>query len=169
MGSEGALSKECQVLTNLGLAPDTPDTWNLLKLINPEGPVPIPPTILNDLAVLPADFNLLQALRSFPKCTAAGLLQGKDPKEDSHFLVGATLVALPKLKPNCPPDVRPIAVGEVLRRLTGKCLCQLLKSKAMEFFLPYQFGVACPNVAEKLQSPEWLQVNECDEKEHQCQ
>ena len=74
MGREGALSKECQVLTNLGLAPDTPDTWNLLKLKNPEGPVPIPPTILNDLAVLPADFNLLQALRSFPKCTAAGLL-----------------------------------------------------------------------------------------------
>eukprot|EP00731_Ephydatia_muelleri_P005848 Em0003g96a len=74
---------------------------------------------------------------------------GKAPKEASHFLAGATLVALPKLKPNCPPDVRPIAVGEVLRQLTGKCLCQLLKNKAMEFFLPYQFGVACLNGAEK--------------------
>ena len=48
------------------------DTWNLLKLKHPEGPVPTPPTALDDPAVLPADFNLLQALRSFPKCTAAG-------------------------------------------------------------------------------------------------
>ena len=178
---EGALSKACQALTNVGLAPDTPDTWNLLKLKHPEGPVPTPPTALDDPAVLPVDFNLLQALRSFPKCTAAGpsgmwiqhlidvssaplptpflstlkqlvnhLAAGKAPKEVSRFLAGATLVALPKQKPNCPPDVCPIAVGEVLRRLTGKCLYQLLKSKAMDFFLPYQFGVACPNGAEKV-------------------
>ena len=38
---DGALSKACQALTDSGLAPDTPDIWNLLKLKNPEGPVPI--------------------------------------------------------------------------------------------------------------------------------
>ena len=37
MGREGALSKECQALTNLGLAPDTPDTWNLVKIETPRG------------------------------------------------------------------------------------------------------------------------------------
>lgn len=65
--------------------------------------------------------------------------------EVSRFLAGATLVALPKMKPNALPDVRPIAIGEVLRRLTGKCLCHLLKNRAADFFLPRQFGVACPN------------------------
>ena len=145
---------------------------------HPEGPVPILPTVLDDHAVLPTDFNILQALRSFPKCWPSGmwiqhlidvssaplptpflstlkrlvnhLAAGKAPKEVSHFLAGAILVALPKLKPNCPPDVHSIAVGKVLRQLTGKCLCQLLKNKTMHFFLPYQYGVACPNGAEKV-------------------
>ena len=52
-------------------------------------------------------------------------------------------------KSNCPPDVRPIAVGEVLRRLTSKCVCHLIKHKAAEFFHPFQFGVACSWGAEK--------------------
>ena len=138
-------------------------------------------TVLDDPAVLHTDSNVLQALRSFPKCTAAGhfgmliqhligvssvplptsflstlkhlinphLAAGKAPKEASHFLARATLVALPTLKPNCPPDIRPIAVGEVLRQLTEKGLCHLLKNKAMEFFLPYQFDVAFLNGVEK--------------------
>ena len=45
---------------------------------------------------------------------------------------------------------RPIAVGEALRRLVGKCLCQITKWKASEYFSPYQFGVACPTGAEKI-------------------
>eukprot|EP00731_Ephydatia_muelleri_P021237 Em0013g964a len=47
-------------------------------------------------------------------------------------------------------DIRPIAVGKVLRRLTGKCLCTLTKHKATEFFQPLQFGVACPSGTEKV-------------------
>ena len=96
---------------------------------------------------MPLPTSFLSTLKHFIN---PHLAAGKAPKEASHFLAGATLAALPKLKPNCPPDVRPIAVGEVLRQLTGKCLCQLLKNKAMEFFLPYQFGVACLNGAEKV-------------------
>ena len=30
-------------------------------------------------------------------------------------------------------DIRPIAVGEALRRLTGKCLCIISRVKASEF------------------------------------
>ena len=41
-------------------------------------------------------------------------------------------------------------MGEALRRLTGKCLCALVRSKASEFFQPHQFGVACPMGAEKI-------------------
>ena len=59
---------------------------------------------------------------------------GKAPKELSIYLSGATLTALSKNKPNCPPDVRPITVGEVLRRLTSKYLCHQIKDKAAQFF-----------------------------------
>ena len=44
---------------------------------------------------------------------------------------------------NCPLDVRPIAVGETLRRLASKCICAIVKNKASEFFSPFQLGVAC--------------------------
>ena len=38
---------------------------------------------------------------------------------------------------------RPIAVGEVLRCLAGKCARALTKEKANDFFTPFLFGVAC--------------------------
>ena len=38
----------------------------------------------------------------------------------------------------------------MLRRLTGKCLCALVKLKASDFFEPLQFGVACPLGSEKI-------------------
>ena len=41
-------------------------------------------------------------------------------------------------------------MGETLRRLTGKCLCTLVKEKASEFFQPLQLGVACASGAEKI-------------------
>eukprot|EP00731_Ephydatia_muelleri_P007578 Em0003g1826a len=49
-----------------------------------------------------------------------------------------------------PPDIRPIAVGESLRRLTGKCICALVKDKASDLFQPLQLGVACSSGSEKI-------------------
>ena len=66
------------------------------------------------------------------------------------FLAGGCLIALNKNKEGCPPDIRPIAVGETIRRLTGKCMCALVKDKATEFFQPLQLGVACRAGAEKV-------------------
>ena len=40
-----------------------------------------------------------------------------------------------KIKEGGEWDVRPIAVGEVLRRCTGKCLCSVTKIKASQFFI----------------------------------
>ena len=40
--------------------------------------------------------------------------------------------------------MRPIAVGEVLRRLTSKCLCSAEREDARRFFGSLQVGVACP-------------------------
>ena len=59
----------------------------------------------------------------------------------SRYLAGGSLIALNKNKEGCAPDIRPIAVGETLRRLVGKCMCALLKEKAADFFQPTQFGV----------------------------
>ena len=53
---------------------------------------------------------------------------------------------------SAPPShyIRPIAVEETLRKLTGKCLCTLVKEKASDFFQPLQFGVSCALGSEKV-------------------
>ena len=76
------------------------------------------------------------------------LASRRAPVEVAKFLAGGSLVALIKDIPNCPHDIRPIAVGEALRRLTSKCLCILTKAKAAEYFEGYQTGVACPGGSE---------------------
>ena len=42
-------------------------------------------------------------------------------------------------------NVRPIAVGETLRRLVSKCRCALTKMKAAAFF-----DISCPSGSEKI-------------------
>ena len=127
--------------------------------------------------ILPPDFNVLTILKSFSKATACGpsslriqhllnaaevplpspfgallrdvvnlLASGKVPVSVSKFLARGSLTALDKNKPNSLP---PIAVGEALRRMVGKCLCAVTKEKASEYFAPLQMGVACPSEAEK--------------------
>ena len=64
------------------------------------------------------------------------LASGKVPVSVSKFLAGGSLTALDKNKPNSLPDIRPIAVGEALRRLVGKYLCAVTKEKASEYFAP---------------------------------
>ena len=68
------------------------------------------------------------------------LAAGRAPRELSEHLCGASLIALAKDD----NDVRPIAVGEVFRRLTSKCLCASVRDNARDFFEPLQVGVACP-------------------------
>ena len=65
------------------------------------------------------------------------LAQGRACATAAPCLAGAVLVAVPKPE----GGVRPIAIGEVLRRLTGKCLLETVKG---EFFWPAQLGVAIP-------------------------
>ena len=45
-------------------------------------------------------------------------------------------------------DLRPIAVGESLRRLTSKCLCATVKDFVKDLLTPLQVGVSCPLGAE---------------------
>ena len=78
------------------------------------------------------------------------LISEKAPLSIARFFAGARLIALNKIKEGCPPDVRPIAMGEPLRRLAGKCVCAILKERVADFFYPLQYGVACQAGAEKV-------------------
>ena len=65
-------------------------------------------------------------------------LSGKLDKRISPWLVGAPLTALQKKS----GGFRPIAVGEVLRRLTSHVCCSAVKPHLSKVFLPYdQVGV----------------------------
>ena len=65
------------------------------------------------------------------------LVAGLAPQEVVPHLCGATL--LPCQKKN--GGLRPIAIGEVLRRLTSKCLSLLSCSDAVMSLTPLQLGV----------------------------
>ena len=68
------------------------------------------------------------------------MINGQAPRNIAPYLAGAGLVALRKPK----GGVRPIAVGEILRRLAAKCLCDIVKEDARAYTWPAQVGVACP-------------------------
>ena len=101
---------------------------------------------LLDAALIPITTPICATLRDIVNLLASG----KAPPMVAKFLAGGTLIALNKLKDGSPPDIRPIAVGESLRRLTGKCICALIKDKASDLFQPLQLGVACSSGSEKI-------------------
>jgi hypothetical protein len=69
---------------------------------------------------------------------------GSLPAEFAPYIAGAPLMALIK---KC-KGVRPIAMGEVLRRVASKCCCKLVVEDAKVFFGPYQVGVATSGATE---------------------
>ena len=72
------------------------------------------------------------------------LAKGDAPRCLVPFLAGGNLTALPKKD----KGIRPIAVGEVWRRLTAKCLCNVYKEQSADFFFPQQIGVCQPRGSE---------------------
>lgn len=65
------------------------------------------------------------------------LCDGRAPPEVIPHLCGASLLASKKKG----GGHRPIAVGEVLRRLTSKCLSRWVKAEAVKVLTPLQVGV----------------------------
>ena len=95
-------------------------------------------------ATLPVSFTTtLQHFINF-------LIAGHAPLDIAPYMAGASLIALRKTDVDSPLDIRPIAVGEIFRRLAGKCVCALSSSKASTLFSPHQFGVACPRGVEEI-------------------
>ncbi|CAK0886144.1 unnamed protein product [Prorocentrum cordatum] len=117
------------------------------------------------------DMDILAALGTFPKCSASRLsglkaqhfldavaspdqasgldalthlvnllARGPAAQHLSQHVAVASLTALPKDD----GDIRPIAVGEVFRRLTNNILCADVTAEARRLFWPLQVGVASP-------------------------
>ena len=59
-------------------------------------------------------------------------------------ITGANFLALQKVD----GGIRPIAVGDTLRRLVLKCLCAEVRDDARDLFTPLQVGVAVPFATE---------------------
>ena len=117
----------------------------------------IPSPIVQPAALQGFAFSVLhmQVYLPTPICSSLRgvvdiLASGRAPVSVSKFVAGGSLTALVKNKEGHPLDIHPIVVGEALRRLTGKCLCIITKPKASDFFTPFQYGVACPDGAEKV-------------------
>ena len=81
-------------------------------------------------------------LTQFTSLLTSGLL----PQAIAPHLCGASLLASRKKS----GGLRPIAIGEVFRRLASKCLVSLVSPQLQGIFHPYQAGVGCPNGAEAI-------------------
>ena len=94
------------------------------------------------------------------------LIDGRAPLVFAPYLAGASMFGLDKTKQGI-FDVRPIASGEILRRLIGKCLCLTHKEAAAKLFQPAgQFGVACPSGSERVIHRVRHEVSELLQHEH---
>ncbi|CAE7527627.1 unnamed protein product [Symbiodinium natans] len=168
---DGFDGKACATLLATGLAPETADTIAVREL-HPTHPDPVLPGE-HELPVAPEIVRDVvgRALSAFPAATAPSpsglraqhlrdacspgasvgfleqlaaaaslLAQGRACTDAAAVMAGAGLVVVPKTK----DGVRPIAVGEILRRLTAKSLMSLVKEPARQHFFPAQLGVAFP-------------------------
>ena len=145
-----------------------------MKAKHPQCPPPIITSDPPSSPVQFSDVEVISALRSFPSNSAPGpsslranhlkeavfcpsptvasralvylvevvniLAAGLAPPLISPFLCAASLLA-PKKKDG---GLRPIAVGEVLRRLTSKCVSRAVQPEAISILSPLQVGVGIP-------------------------
>ena len=176
----GQYRKGIQALTSEGLSPASESSLEEMLTKHPPPPRPSttpPPPISVPLRCVS------RALRSFPSNSAPGpsllranhlreatrcptascgtralraiaatvnlLAAGGAPPEIASYLCGATLLAMKKKN----GGLRPIAVGEVLRRLTSKCLSRAVQSDSSDVLTPLQVGVGVKGGCEAVVHP----------------
>ena len=178
---EGWAAKACRVLDSNGIAPfDDEDVFAQLAQKHPSEDEPeIPRPDWPSLKIWKE--TLVAALRSFHQSSAPGpsgfrpawlkvllrkdidtsraiaslvrlvnmILAGKLESSIQSTFFGANLIGLYKDESHC--SVRPIAVGEVLRRLVSKCVAVQLRSRFVDLLSPYgQLGVGVKCGTEKI-------------------
>ena len=170
---DGSFSKAVKILLNPGslVGPEAADD---LRRLHPQATAPRLPAVESPAA---EDFeapDVARALRSFPPGSGAGpsglmaahlptgpsaeeqhllavlarfcsaLAFGRLPLEVRDVLCACNLFGLPKK----PTGVRPIAVGETLRRTAAKCLVARYQADSAAKLVPLQVGVGTPGATE---------------------
>ena len=100
------------------------------------GPSGLRANHLKEAAFCPSPDRAIYALRSLSGAVNL-MCAGKVPQAVVPYLCGATLLASKKRD----GGLRPIAVGEVLCRLSSKCISKAVRSEAFEVLTPLQVGV----------------------------
>ena len=168
---DGLYRKAIQSLGSDGLAPPSVKNQAVMLSKHPQAPPPPEPTIPPPTAVQATIEDVARALKSFPNGSASGpsglranhlkeaafcpspdraiyalrslsgvvnlMCAGKVPQAVVPYLCGATLLTSQKRD----GGLRPIAVGEVLRRLSSKCISKAVRSEVFEVLTPLQVGV----------------------------
>ena len=173
---DGQVGKAAKALGSLGVAPMNEETVEALRRLHPQSP---PPNIekKEEGTSFKIDFQLLQqVMRSFPKGTACGasglraqhiidllgtknkkfavtfvallqnLADGKAPASLAPLLASAPLLALLKKD----GSIRPVAIGEILRRIVSKCALRSVMGEAVEYLGPMQTGIGTQNATESI-------------------
>ena len=169
---QGQFRRAAKILSSDGVAPDNKETLKELMTLHPAEVPPRETDDYSSYAYQFDEASVFKQLQSFSNFTAAGpskmyterLLhavtcavpnqskksitsitklvnlasRGQLPSFVAPTFCSASLTVLKKTK----RGVRPIAVGEVLRRLIAKCIAQEASSEAVELFSSRQLGVA---------------------------
>jgi hypothetical protein len=101
------------------------------------------PQFLKDIISCPNKLVGDAALTALTRLTNH-MVAGNAPRELAPFIAGAPLMALVKRD----GGLRPIAIGETIRRLVSKCCCEATIEDAKIIFGPLQVGVATQGGAE---------------------
>ena len=171
---DGQYKKATHALTSGGLAQASAEVYEEILAKHPQVNSPPTPTDPAPPPVHVAEVDVITALKSFPNGSAPGpssfranhfkeavfcpspdhannaiqallgvvnlLCAGRAPPEVVPHLCGASLFAYKKK--DC--GLRPIAVGEILRRLTSKCISRGVQAEAFCVLTPLQVGVGVP-------------------------
>lgn len=157
------------------IAEPSAETTSLLLDKHPTGPLPITHNLTNTDSIIATSEEIIKALRSFPKDTACArsgqrvthlletlssgipldddftifvnnLIQGKAPLELAPLYASANLIAIQKKD----SSIRPIAVGEVVRRLVSKLCLRKVISRAIAYLAPFQQGIGVSDAIETI-------------------